>query len=204
MVFSGIGMTRISHRRLFQRDTVEDGMGCIPVQVYYGATSYVEESKRSWIHRHVWTIIVLHWKGSFVWEDWIFQQDNAAIHTVRMSKDIFQANNIRIWIIHRVHRTRTLSRTSGDEEQGTFIIMKRSLQLWVLSVKLCSPPGETFRITLSKPQLICEVINKNGWSTHYWMQFLSLFTLILTLHRPFVSKFWPSKIVLLFGICMLR
>ena len=63
--------------------SLNHGMGCILVQGNYEASSCTGASKRSWIHRHVGTIIALHWRGLFVWRRQDFQQDNAAIHTAR-------------------------------------------------------------------------------------------------------------------------
>uniref|UniRef100_A0A667WXV5 Tc1-like transposase DDE domain-containing protein n=1 Tax=Myripristis murdjan TaxID=586833 RepID=A0A667WXV5_9TELE len=29
--------------------------------------------------------------------DWVFQQDNTAVHNARLTKDFFQRNNITLW-----------------------------------------------------------------------------------------------------------
>ena len=164
LVFSSVSMTWISHRGFnkTQWRRLNNGMGCILVQGNYGAASCAGASKRSWIHRHVGAITALHRRGSFVWRrvgimllgQWIY----------------FRLITFVFCIIHLVHRTWTLSRTSGDGWQGTFMKMERSLRPWVLSAKLCSPPGQTFLTTLrlvtSMPQRIVEVTNKNGGGTH--------------------------------------
>lgn len=138
----GIGMPRISRRSLFSTRhmwrTFNHGMGCILVQGNYGGANCAGVSKRSWLHRHVRTIIFTD-GTRLCWEDWIFHQDNAAIHAACRSKDFFQASNI--WLLDHppCSPTWTLSRNSEDGWQGTFIKMERSLRLWVLFAKLCPP-----------------------------------------------------------------
>ena len=74
-----------------------------------------------------------------------FKQDNAAILIVCRSKDYFQADFIPV-LDHPPCSLDSLKAIENLWEcHGTFIKMEHSLRLWILSTKLCSPPGETFR-----------------------------------------------------------
>ena len=124
-------------------------------------------------------------------EDWIFQQDNAAIHTTRRSKNIFWANDIVFfssslnlnpfenlwgWIERGVYKNGTQFETVCFPPSFVHLLVNNLLQTLVLSM----------------PQRNFGVINKNGAGLHYWI-FFSLFTQFLAISSPSVLQFWAGK-----------
>ena len=79
--------------------------------------------------------------------DWIFQQDNAAIHTARLTKDFFQENSVAL-LDQCVCVPLILIplRTFGDGWQGKFTKMDVSSRPWMPFVKPSSPHGATFPV----------------------------------------------------------
>ena len=110
---------------------------------------------------------------------------------------------------YRVHRTWTLSRTSGNRWQGTLIKWNT---VWDCG---CSSPGivhllgrhsgqphANARVEYST-QRIFDFIKNNGGGTHYWMQFFVIYLVSYYIYS-FTLAILVMKIVLTFELCMLR
>ena len=158
--------------------TEHSGWSSITVWVHsrtgnYGAASYARASKRRWIHGML-KRLSLFAEGVVCVEKTGFFNRIMLQFTLLVGQRIVFYRRITFvfWIIHRVHQTWTLSRTSRDGWQGTFIEKERSPRLGALHQTLF-----TFRITsCERSYRVChsdffEVINNNCGSTHNWINF---------------------------------
>ena len=160
------------------RHRLNRGKGCILIHGNYVAASCAGALKRSWMHRHVRSLeysSLFTDRARLCGEILIFQQDNSAIYTARRLKDFSRQILYVFWIILRVRRTWTLSRTSGGWMARTFMKVERSLRLLMLSTKLCSHPDEIFRITSLSGEWL------SNWLLNSFFPYLPPFLLFLVL-----------------------
>uniref|UniRef100_A0A3P9PWG7 Tc1-like transposase DDE domain-containing protein n=1 Tax=Poecilia reticulata TaxID=8081 RepID=A0A3P9PWG7_POERE len=105
--------------------------------------------------------------------DWVFQQDNAAVHNARLTKEFFQENNITLldhpacspdlnpieniwgWMAREVYK-------NGHQFQTVDAIREAIFNTW------SNVPTSLLKtLASSMPKRLFEVINKNGGATHY-------------------------------------
>lgn len=105
--------------------------------------------------------------------DWVFQQDNAAIHNGRLTKDFFQENNVALldhpacspdlnpieniwgWMAREVYK-------NGRQFQTVDALREAIFTTWSNV-----PSSLVGTVASSMPKRVFEVINKNGGATHY-------------------------------------
>uniref|UniRef100_A0A671W652 Tc1-like transposase DDE domain-containing protein n=1 Tax=Sparus aurata TaxID=8175 RepID=A0A671W652_SPAAU len=105
--------------------------------------------------------------------DWVCQQDNAAVHNAHLTKDFFQRNNVTLldhpacspdlnpteniwgWMAREVYK-------NGHQFQTVDGLREAIFTTWS---NVPTSPLET--LASSMPKRIFEVINKNGGATHY-------------------------------------
>lgn len=106
-------------------------------------------------------------------DDWVFQQDNAAIHNARLTKEFFQENNITLldhpacspdlnpieniwgWMAREVYK-------NGHQFQTVDALREAIFTTWSNI-----PTSLLETLASSMPTRIFEVINNNGGATHY-------------------------------------
>uniref|UniRef100_A0A672Z0X9 Tc1-like transposase DDE domain-containing protein n=1 Tax=Sphaeramia orbicularis TaxID=375764 RepID=A0A672Z0X9_9TELE len=104
---------------------------------------------------------------------WVFQQDNAAVHNARLTKDFFRENNITLldhpacspdlnpieniwgWMAREVYK-------NGHQFQTVDALCEAIFTTWSNV-----PTSLLETLASSMPKRIFEVINKNGGATHY-------------------------------------
>uniref|UniRef100_A0A3P9MYL3 Tc1-like transposase DDE domain-containing protein n=1 Tax=Poecilia reticulata TaxID=8081 RepID=A0A3P9MYL3_POERE len=105
--------------------------------------------------------------------DWVFQQDNAAVHNARLTKEFFQENNIALldhpacspdlnpieniwgWMAREVYK-------NGHQFQTVDAFREAIFNTWSNV-----PTSLLETLASSMPKQLFEVINKNGGATHY-------------------------------------
>lgn len=106
-------------------------------------------------------------------DDWVFQQDNAAIHTARRTKEFFQNHNVALldhpacspdlnpienvwgWMARDVYRNGRQFQTVNELREAIFLSWSNI------------PAGLLETLASSMPKRIFQVINKNGDYTDY-------------------------------------
>ena len=105
--------------------------------------------------------------------DWVFQQDNAALHNALLTKDFFQENNVALldhpacspdlnpieniwgWMAREVYK-------NGRQFQTVDALREAIFTTWSNV-----PTSLLETVASSMPKRVFEVINKNGGATHY-------------------------------------
>ena len=127
-------------------------------------------------------------------EEWIFQQENAAIHNATITKNYSLEQRIRLFdhpvcspdlnpkenfkglIVAKVYE-------GGRQHLAISELKNTILDTWE---KIHS--AQLQKLGNSKPSLIFEVIKANAGSTKYWIKKLPLYSLVLLIGLIFMSK----------------
>ena len=190
------GMTRRSHLRCFLPGTVEGGpswSGCFFIQWNTGASGGAGHQTAAGYVQMLQLASLMTEGPRLCGNSWVFQQDNAAVHNARLTKDFFRENiitlldhpacspdlnpieNIWGWMAREVYK-------NGHQFQTVDALREAIFTTWSNV-----PTSLLETLASSMPKRIFEVINKNGGATHYWVLLRKVFVLVWRVFCNFLS-----------------